>query len=118
MFEVLVDQLGQRDCLYVDGGNEAVCNIFTAATDSYVKDGILTEFTKPNGTLCVVVATIAFGMGVDAPNIRRVIHWGPSRSIEAYVQESGRCGRDGLNAVAELYLTGKDFLDTIVRRKI
>ena len=56
MFEVLVDELGQCDCLYVDRSNVTVCNIFTAATDAKVKDLILTEFFKPNTPLCTVGA--------------------------------------------------------------
>ena len=92
MFEVLVDELGQRDCLYVDRSDVTVFNIFTAATDAKVKDLILTEFVTPNTPLCIVVATVAFGMGLDVPSIRRIIHWGPSRSIETYVQESGCYG--------------------------
>lgn len=62
-------------------------------------------YPKDNACLC---ATVAFGMGVDKKNIRTVIHLEPSSSIEAYIQEAGRAGRDGKDANAFLLWSPED----------
>jgi ATP-dependent DNA helicase RecQ len=58
----------------------------------------------------LVVATVAFGMGIDRSNLRFVLHTGMPKSVEHYQQEAGRAGRDGLEAECVLLHAGKDFM--------
>src|SRR5690606_16839697 len=62
-----------------------------------------------SGDLAVVVATSAFGMGIDKPDVRYVLHTAAPASLDSYYQEIGRGGRDGQPARAELHHHARDF---------
>ena len=89
----------------VDPRNRLVQMMHSGSPES-VKSHVLEQFADSSKCLRILIATIAYGMGVNCKGVQRVIHFGPSKSIDAYLQESGRCGRDGKQSDAILLYNG------------
>ena len=87
-----------------DQGIDAM--VYHAGVSAEERENIQQRFLESKDA--VLIGTIAFGMGVDKPDIRRVIHYNPSQSIEAYSQEIGRGGRDGRTCQCETLLVLED----------
>ena len=79
---------------------------YHAGKTNQLRNKIQEKFT--NGSTNVIIATIAFGMGIDIPNIRLIVNYGISKDMESFYQEIGRAGRDGNNSKIYVYWCNGD----------
>ena len=84
---------------------------YHAGMDSKLREINQHKFLRDDAV--VMVATIAFGMGIDKPDVRYVVHLNLPKSIEAYSQETGRAGRDGMPSTALLLYGNQDIVQTM-----
>ncbi|MBB1295128.1 MULTISPECIES: DNA helicase RecQ [Pseudoalteromonas] len=96
-----VDEIAEK---IADAGINAAA--YHAGMSNEQRQFVQTGFARDD--IQIVVATVAFGMGINKPNVRFVLHYDIPKSIESYYQETGRAGRDGLAAEAIMYFDPAD----------
>ena len=107
IYSTLRGMLGDK--LYADSTNDMrkfVLEMLHSCTPNQNKEAILDAFQKQDSPVRILVATTAFGMGVNCKGVYCTTHFGPSENIEAYIQETGRAGRGGKQS--EAYVIYKD----------
>ena len=103
LYSIFTQELG--DNIYAIGKKDMRkrrVEMLHSLSSKEIKKVVLDEMGNEHGSIRVLICTIAFGMGVNCKGVHRFIHFGPSKSIEAYIQESGRAGRDGEPSTALL----------------
>lgn len=95
--------------------SNCLVSVFTSVSTVHMRELLLQEFTTAGTKLRLLIATTAFGLGVDCSDIERIINWGSPSTLEELVQEAGRGGGDGRPTEAILYpkVVGKRIMKAV-----
>ena len=93
---------------YPDYHQFRLVDMYSRSSSDGMKKKVLRSFKTSSSKLRIVIATTAFSMGIDCPDIQHVIHYGPPSSVEQYVQETGRAGRNNADSTALLLFRKPD----------
>ena len=107
LYRLFVAALGKRN--FVDSSlsyDRCLVQMFHAGSPDSVKNHVVQEMTKEKSHLRLVICTIAFGMGIDCKDVYCSVHFGPSRTVQRLIQETGRLGRDGKQCVCYVLYNG------------
>lgn len=111
--DVFKPSLGRNFCHPLgasDVSSNRLVDMYHSATPDDVKKDISNSLKDPASTLRVVIATSALGMGVDFKEVQMVVHYGPPREIEDYMQAIGRAGRDGADSHSIILYHGRQLV--------
>lgn len=108
IYNSFCSELGDK--LYLNSEPNLKCRLvemFHGGTPETVKQHIVMQLGNSGSCLRVVICTVAFGMGVNCTNVHESVHFGSPKSVECYVQESGRIGRDGADSISRILYNEK-----------
>ena len=85
------------------GGDDYAVEMFHAHLDKKSEINIPLDFSSSTSRVRCLISTVAFGLGMQVDNVSYVIHWGPPKCSLDYIQEVGRCARNGMKGYAIMY---------------
>lgn len=112
IYSLFRKKLGKDSYIGVPSARNCLYGMFHHSTPVKNKKLIIENFREPDCKLRVVIATNAFGMGVNVKDIHKIVHWGASRDFPSFMQESGRAGRDHKPSLSIMYFHGINISET------